>query len=86
MATKTDALSDDLMEELEAQVPLIAASATRAAYNRAVASGRTLVKLEGAFIVLSGPDGSKQVLSHAKPRRKVTIGQVFETRSPHVGR
>lgn len=78
--TAKKALSEKAIRNLEGQIPDVAAGATHAAFLRALAAGHTVLKVEGAHIVESTADGSKRVVGEAKPRRKVTVGEVLKVR------
>ena len=73
-------LSEQAMENLEASIAQTAAGATYAAYVRALAAGRTVVRVEGSEIVASSAEGILHVVTKAKPRRKVSMGQVIKVR------
>lgn len=73
-------LSEEAIENLEGHIPEIAASATSAAYYRALAAGHTVVQVKGMNVVASDADGNIRVIAEAKPRRKVTVGQVIKVR------
>lgn len=73
-------LSEKAIENLEGHIPEIAASATSAAYYRALAAGHTVVQVQGMNVVASDADGNIHVIAEAKPRRKVTVGQVIKVR------
>lgn len=75
-----EVLSEKAIQNLEAQIPDIAAGATHAAFIRALASGHTVVNVEGTHIVESKADGSVRVVGEAKPRHKVTVGEVLKVR------
>lgn len=73
-------LSEKAMENLEGHIPEMAAGATYAAYVRALASGHTVLRVRGADVVESSADGTHRVVAAAKPRRKVTVGEVIKVR------
>ncbi|RMR12053.1 hypothetical protein [Pseudomonas syringae group genomosp. 3] len=71
------ALSEEATQKLEAQIPAQASLATRMAYEKAKAAGRTVVLSKGGFIVAERADGTEQIVCASKPRRKVTAGVSF---------
>ncbi|MGN8276740.1 hypothetical protein ACLEJQ_04940 [Pseudomonas sp. SMV71] len=73
-------LSEQAIRNLELQIPDVAAGATHAAFFRALAAGHAVLKVEGNQIVESKADGSVRVVGEAKPRRKVTVGEVVKVR------
>ncbi|MBC3951089.1 hypothetical protein [Pseudomonas folii] len=73
-------LSEKAMDNLEGHIPEIAAGATYAAYVRALASGHTVLRVQGGDVVESNAEGSHRVVASAKPRRKVRIGEVIKVR------
>ncbi|GFM62413.1 hypothetical protein K5D38_23705 [Pseudomonas cichorii] len=73
-------LSEEAIENLEGHIPEIAASATSAAYYRALAAGHTVVQVKGLNIVAFDADGNTHIIAAAKPRRKVAVGQVIKVR------
>ncbi|GFM80801.1 hypothetical protein PSCICN_14930 [Pseudomonas cichorii] len=73
-------LSEEAIENLEGHIPEIAASATSAAYYRALAAGHTVVQVKGMNVVASDADGNTRVIAATKPRRKVTIGKIIKVR------
>jgi hypothetical protein len=79
-STETSFLSEEAIQNLEGQIPDLAAGATHAAYVRALAAGRTVLHVEGSEIIASQADGSRQVVGEVKPGRKVVVGQVIKVR------
>ncbi|MBI6796761.1 hypothetical protein [Pseudomonas syringae] len=67
-------LSEEAIQELEAQIPAKASIATRMAYEKAKSSGQTVLLSKGGFIVAECADGTEKVVCASKPRRKVTTG------------
>ena len=74
------ALSEEAIQNLEVQIPDVAAGATHAAFVRALAAGHTVLMVEGAHLIESKADGSIRVVGEAKPRHKVTVGEVVKVR------
>lgn len=70
-------LSEEAIQDLEAEIPALAAIATRMAYEKAKRSGQTVVLSKGGFIVAEHPDGTERILATCKPMRKVTAGVPF---------
>ncbi|HFL6894506.1 TPA: hypothetical protein ACRNHZ_000788 [Pseudomonas aeruginosa] len=68
-------LSESEIQELEVLIPAQAALATRAASARALASGKTVLKVEGTHILAVSANGVLYAAGEVKPRRKVTIGK-----------
>jgi len=79
-STETNSLSDEAIQNLEDQIPDLAAGATHAAYVRALAAGQTVLHVEGRDIVASQADGSRRVVGEVKAGRKVVAGQVIKVR------
>ena len=77
MTTTKSALSEEAIQELEAQIPVLAAMATKMAYDRAKQAGHTVVVSKGGFIVAEYADGSERILATCKPKRKVIAGVPF---------
>lgn len=73
-------LSDEIMENLERQIPAMAAAATRLAYFRAVAAGHTLVTVKQNRLIATYADGHSEVLAEMNPDMQVTTGQRFSVR------
>ncbi len=74
-------LSDDEIDHSEGLIPMLAASATNAAYLRAVAAGYTLIVEKGGLLVRIEPDGSETPLRASSMKHKVTAGKVFRLNS-----
>ncbi len=74
-------VSDSEIEALERLIPGQARQATHLAYSRALsASLHGVLCIQGGDLVRVSSDGSKTVVDKAKPRRKVTVGQVITVR------
>lgn len=73
-------LSDRTIEYLEALIPEKAAAATHTAYVRALAAGRTVLKVEGSNVIALSAKGVQEVIGPVKPRRKVIVGEVIKVR------
>lgn len=73
-------LSEKAVQDLEAQIPALAADATHAAFLRALAAGHAVLKVEGAHIVEMKADGSMRAVGETKPRRKVSTVEVVKVR------
>ncbi|MCI3944109.1 hypothetical protein K0038_01115 [Pseudomonas syringae] len=71
-------LSEEATQKLEALIPAQASLATRLAYEKAKAAGRTVVLSKGGFIVAERSDGTEQIVCASKPRRKVTAGVSYK--------
>ncbi|AKF44750.1 hypothetical protein ABNM12_01900 [Pseudomonas syringae] len=69
-----DVLSEEAIQELEAQIPAKASLATRMAYEKAKSSGQTVLLSKGGFIVAECADGTEEVVCASTPRRKVATG------------
>lgn len=74
MTAKEQTLSEEAIIELEAQIPALAAMATRMAYEKAKQAGNAVVVSKGGFIVAEHPDGTERTIATCKPTRKVTAG------------
>ncbi|MDH4552563.1 MULTISPECIES: hypothetical protein [Pseudomonas] len=77
---RVNQLSDEAIENLENQIPEMAAAATRLAYFRAVAAGHTVVTVDNNHIIATHADGHVEVLAETKPSLKVKTGQRFTVR------
>lgn len=60
------------LDRQEDSVPALAVEALTLAHRRAIAAGRTVVRVEGGKLVRVGPSGTV-VLQTLPPRVKVTI-------------
>jgi hypothetical protein len=81
MNEKANKVSDPEMDALERLVPAQARLATQSAYTRALSvSRRGVLCIDAGDLVRVSYDGSKTVVAKAKPRRKVTIGEVITVR------
>ena len=69
--------SDHEIGHPEGLIPALAASATHAAYLRAVQAGRTLIMARDGWLVRIDPDGSETRLRALPMKHKVTAGCVF---------
>lgn len=81
---KKKALTEAETRNLERMIPDLAAGATHAAYVNALASGRTVVRVDGINIVATSASGEKRFVGTAKPRHKVKPGQVFKLGSAQM--
>nr|WP_288453317.1 hypothetical protein [uncultured Pseudomonas sp.] len=68
------ALSEKATQDLEAQIPEKASLATKHAYEKAKASGLTVLLSRDGFIIAERADGTEQIVRASKPRRKVKAG------------
>jgi hypothetical protein len=78
--TAKQSLSEKAIQNLEAQIPRLAAGATHAAFVRALAAGHGVLKVEGSHIVEMKADGSLRQVCETKPHRKVITGEVVKVR------
>lgn len=76
MPAKKKALNEKEIAKLESMIPEVAVSATRSAHFRALSTGMAVMGVLGQDLVETSADGSVRVVGKAKPRRKVTVGQV----------
>ena len=74
--------SDHEIGHPEGLIPALAASATHAAYLRAVQAGRTLIMARDGWLVRIDPDGAETPLSVLRAKHKMEIGNVFHVTSP----
>mgnify|MGYP007072120255 CR=1 FL=1 len=70
-------ISNDDIDHFEGMSPTLAASATHAAYLRAVDAGFTLVIAKNGWLVRRDPDGSVTQLRALHVKHKVVPGSVF---------
>ena len=75
-----DGLPEEAIKALEASIPALAAAATRAAAARAMLSGLTVLKVEGAHIIACTANGTTRVVGMVPPRRRVETGKVITVR------
>lgn len=68
-------LSEQKMRDLELKIPQLAKEATRLAYDKAITSKFSVVKVEGNSIVEISPDGSCKVLKKLKEPEKVRLNK-----------
>jgi hypothetical protein len=81
MKVKAKKVSDREMDAMELLVPGQARKATQSAYFRALSvSQRGVLCIDAGDLVRVSHDGSKTVVAKAKPRRKVTVGEVITVR------
>lgn len=81
MDVKVKKVSDREMDDLERQVPGQARKATLSAFIRALSvSQRGVLCIDAGDLVRVWSDGRKTVVAKAKPRRKVTVGEVITVR------
>lgn len=74
-------LSEEEVCTLEGLIPEWAASATHAAYLKALASALPVtIKRDGHLVEVLG-DGTFQIVGEAKPTVRVKTGEVFKIRS-----
>ncbi|MCO3670585.1 hypothetical protein FA141_28545 [Pseudomonas aeruginosa] len=83
--TRKTRLTEREIRNLEDEIPAVAAEATHAAYLRALAAGRTVMKVQGSHLVETKADGSTIVVGNAKPRREVGVGHAIQVRRVSVG-
>lgn len=81
MNAKAKKVTDPEMDALECLVPRQARLATLDAYFRALSvTQRGVLRIDAGNLVRVSRDGSKIVVAKAKPRRKVTVGEVITVR------
>jgi hypothetical protein len=81
MSVKAKKVSDSEVDDLERLVPDRAMDATLSAYFRAVSMTQSgVLRTDAGNLVRVARDGSKTVVAKAKPRRKVTVGEVITVR------
>ncbi|VXC27049.1 conserved hypothetical protein [Pseudomonas sp. 8Z] len=73
---KKKSLSEKEIAKLESMIPDVAVRATRSAHSRALSTGMAVMGVLGRDLVETSADGSVRIVGKAKPRRKVTVGQV----------
>lgn len=66
------------IEELEANIPRLAAAATRRANRRALAGGRSVVIVEGNRLKRISPSGYKRTLGTVEPALKMEKGLIIK--------
>ncbi len=65
-------LDDKTLDFLEGQIPDLMAAAITVAYNRALASGYSVLQVEGDDLVEQFPDGTKRVIEKLESAREVS--------------
>lgn len=73
-------VSESDMEALERAVPALAQKATLVAYARALGSRGEVLRVAAGDLVRVSSTGVKTIVDKAKPRRKVTVGEVIAVR------
>lgn len=71
-------LTEEEISFLENCIPQLAAAATSAAYWRTLASGLSVLIVEGDAIFEVFPNGRKTLIKNLPPRAKATIGETYE--------
>jgi hypothetical protein len=66
--------SSTVLDDLEALIPELAGKATRAAYNRAIATGRPVAISDGQNIVEVDKRGHRKVIKKIAPAKRVRPG------------
>ena len=59
------------------QIPMLAAMATKQAYERALAAGQSVLIADNGALVEISPDGSRRVIRQIAPNIPVKAGQVI---------
>ncbi|MGE7989647.1 hypothetical protein ACQKPE_01060 [Pseudomonas sp. NPDC089554] len=81
MVKKAKKVSDHDLDILEQQVPRHASEATYSAHLRALSANRQgILCIEGAELVRITADGTRTLLDHVKPKRRVKVGEVITVR------
>jgi hypothetical protein len=75
-----DGFTDAELDALERQIPDVARTATLTAHTRAVMTNSGVLSVHGGNLVRVYADGSERFIAEAKPRRRVTIGEVVQVR------
>jgi hypothetical protein len=75
-----DRLTDVELDALERQIPEVAKTATMTAHARALTMNDSVLSVHAGNLVRVFADGSKTFIAEAKPRRRVTIGEVVQVR------
>lgn len=75
-----DRLKDVELDALERQIPDLAKTATMTAYARALTMNDSVLSVHAGNLVRVFADGSKKFIAEAKPRHRVTIGEVMQVR------
>lgn len=72
--------SDDEIDVLEAEIPALAAIATRHAHDRALLQGLTVYVARGQKLVAVTKGQPDQVIKSLKPKYKVTINSAVKVK------
>lgn len=75
-----DRFTDAELDALELQIPDVAKTATMTAHTRAVMVSSSVLTVHAGNLVRVFADGSERFIAEAKPRRRVTIGEVVQVR------
>ena len=67
-------MSDQDIQQLESQFPLVSGSAFAAARDQVLASGQSVLQSEGGFIYRVFPDGRKELVKKIEPPTLVRRG------------
>lgn len=63
--------NEQTLDFLERQIPELAAAAVVAAYHQALASGQSVLQVEGDELIEQFPDGTRRVVKTLPPRVRV---------------
>jgi hypothetical protein len=74
-------LNEQELNDLEEQIPELAAKAFKEAYLAALASGSTVLMSEAGNLVEIFPDGRRKIIKPLHPSTPVIRGQKFELKS-----
>ena len=70
-------MSDQDIQELESQFPALSGQAFAAASERVLASGQSVLKTVGSFVVRVFPDGHTEVVKPIEPPISVSPGTIY---------
>jgi len=73
-------LSDEELDKLERGIPRLVSQATSDAYDRALAGGLSVVRVQDGFLVETSAAGGTSILAVAPSRCRVSVGHRFTVR------
>ena len=71
-------MTEESMQFLEENIPILADAAVKQAYWQALASSSSVLVCEDGALVEMFPDGTRKVLKQLEPQTSCTVGQRLE--------
>jgi len=76
----TPTMSEHDIQVLESQFPAVSGQAFAAARGQVLASGQSVLQVEGALVIRVFPDGRKETVKEIEPPTPVKSGTVYTIR------